>query len=136
MRQLNLQEIQKLNNLNNKLQIIEKRIYDIALQENQTALEKILKNKNNILDYELEVRYLIYEDDEHILADWTDNIKPIMMKEEWWGVNDKNCHNTTSVWQKNKTLNSQKHCWLLHNLYDHFDLTWDNIFNPNNSIPN
>jgi hypothetical protein len=40
----------------------------------------------------------------------------------------KKCHNTTSVFQKNALLNSQKHCWLLHSLYDHYDLVWEDIF--------
>ena len=138
MKQLNIEEIQKIDILNNKLIEIEKSIYDIALIENQIALEKILKKENNILDYELEVYFLIYgdkyikegdkEDPEHLLADWTDNIKPIMMKEKWWGINDGNCHNITSSFQKNKDLNSQKHCWLLHSLYDHNPLDWVDIF--------
>ena len=43
-------------------------------------------------------------------------------------LNDGNCYNTTSAFQKNRDLNSQKHCWLLHSLYDHNPLDWDEIF--------
>lgn len=50
------------------------------------------------------------------------------MKETWWGINDNNCHNITTAFQKDKDLNSQKHCWLLHSLYDHNSLDWNDIF--------
>ncbi|MDQ7060084.1 MAG: hypothetical protein Q9M43_02745 [Sulfurimonas sp.] len=138
MKKLNQEEIQKLDLLNNKLKLIEERIYNICLEQNQIALQKILEKENNILDYEIEVQYMIYgdeyikvgdeEDPEHLLADWTDNIKAILMKDTWWGIHDNNCHNTTSAFQKDKGFNSQKHCWLLHSLYDHKPLDWDDIF--------
>lgn len=51
-----------------------------------------------------------------------------MLKDEWWGIDDNNCHNVTSSIQKNKELNTQKHCWLLHSLYDNYFLSWDDIF--------
>ena len=138
MKHLNKLEIEKLNKLNDKLILIEEIIYSRAKEQNQIALKKLLEKEHNILDYEIEVNYLIYGDDyikegdeedpEHLLADWTDCMKRIMMKEEWWGINDGNCHNTTSAFQKNRDLNSQKHCWLLHSLYDHNPLDWDDIF--------
>ena len=138
MKQLNQEEIKRLGILNNKLREIEKEIYNIALEQNQIALEKLLKKEHNILDYEIEIQFLVYgdkyvkkgdeEDPEHLLADWTNNIKAIFMEETWWGINDNNCHNITSVFQKDKDLNSQKHCSILHELYDHNPLDWDDIF--------
>lgn len=138
MKILNKIEIKQLATLNNKLKKIEEQIYSICIEENQIALEKILRKENGILDYELEVHYFFYretfikkaneEDTEQLLANWVDNIKPVLLKDKRWGIHDDNCHNTTSIWQKNKDLNSQKHCSLLHSLYDHFNLEWHNIF--------
>ena len=139
MKQLNKAEIQKLNFLNDKLKIVEERIYKLCLEQNQIAIQKIVEKIDGIIDYELEVHYLFYgdtyikegdeEDPEHLLADWVDNIKPIMMRDSWFGIYDGKCHNTTSSYgQKDKELNSQKHCWLLHSLYDHNPLDWDDIF--------
>lgn len=138
MKQLNKLEIKKLDILNNQLKIIEKRIYNICLEENQVALQKILEKEKDIFDYELEVHYFFYEDTyikkgdeedpEHLLTDWSDSIKSIMLKDDWWGIHDNHCHNITSVFQKDKDLNSQKHCWLLHSLYEHTSLSWEDIF--------
>jgi len=127
MKQLNQDEIKKLDALNSKLISVEKNIYTLALKHNQKALKKLLKKEHNILDYELEISFLFYAK-ESLLAEFTSSVKSIFMQESWWGINDNNCHNTTSVFQKNKALNGQKHCFLLHELYDHQGLDWDEIF--------
>lgn len=139
MKKLNKVEIEQLNRLNNKLIVIEKYIYDICLKHHQSAIQKILKKEDGILDYEMEVYYLFYgdtyvkksdeEDSEYLLADWSEAIKPILLRDDkWHGINDGNDHNTTSVFQKQESLNVQKHCWLLHSLYDHQGLSWEDIF--------
>ena len=138
MKHLNKLEIQKLDILNNELQLLEKRIYNICLEQNQIALQKILEKENNILDYEIEVNYLIYGNDykkiddeeftDNLLADCSNCMKSIMLKDDWYGINDNKCHNITSIFQKDKDLNSQKHCWLMHSLYDYNHLSWDDIF--------
>jgi len=138
MKQLNTYEIEKLNSLNNQLKVIEQRIYKILLEQNQVAIKNLLNKKDEVLDYEIEVHYFFYgetyimvkdeKDPEHLIADWIENIKPTFMKDDWFGIADNHCHNITSVFQKDKELNSQKHCWLLHSLYDHNPLSWDDIF--------
>lgn len=135
---LSQEDIKRLGILNDKLIVIEERIYNICLEHNQVALQKILEKENAIIDYQLEVQYMFYgdtyikkgdeEDPEHLLADWNDNIKPIMFRDDWFGIHDGNCHNITSAFQKDEALNAQKHCWLLHSLYDHNPLSWDDIF--------
>ena len=142
MRKLKKHEIKLVDKLNNRLKEIEKDIYDICFEQNEIALKKLTEKENNILDYELEVNFYIYGDtpfksyyneDEKLLAFCTENVKRISKKEKWWGINDNKCHNTTSVFQQDQELNSQKHCWLLHTLYDHFSLLdWDNILNIEN----
>jgi len=141
MQILNELEIKKLDILNNKLKVIEEKIYKICLKQNQIALQKILQNQDNINAYELEVCYYFYDrnvensgetkDEENLIAYWCDNIKPIMLKDNWCGIYDKKCHNTTSIFQKDTGLNCQSHCWLLHSLYDHILLSWNDIFSIN-----
>ncbi len=136
MKQLSKQEIKKLGIFNNKLKILEEKIYNICLEYNQTAIKKILDKENNIIDYELKVVFYFYgstymineQDDEHLIAHWADGMKRSLMTNELYGINDNQCHNITSVFQKDTNLNSQKHCWLLHSLYDHCHLDWDVIF--------
>jgi len=131
MKQLNQEEINSLDTLNNKLKNMEEKIYRVVLQENQKALEKIEKKEHNIIGYEIEVEFFIYENsesEEKLLVHWKENLKSLFVKEDKWGLNDNRCHNTTSIFQKNELLNRQKHCYLLHNLYDHYSLNWDDIF--------
>jgi len=125
MKQLSRQEMQKIDFLNDKLKTIEKKIYHIAFEENQIALKKILEKENDLFAYD--IKEGDEEDPEHLLADWSDFVKSIISKDTWWGIYNDNCHNITSACQKNKVLNSQKHCWLLHSLYDHNNLDWDDI---------
>ena len=134
MKQLSKKEIQKINVFNTKLTELECKIYRLCLEENKRALVKV--KDTDILDYDINVHYAFYgasfklneDDDEHLIAHWHDNVKHLILSDEKWGLNDKNCHNVTSAFQKNTSLNAQKHCWLLHSLYDHHPLDWDDIF--------
>ncbi|WP_373072190.1 hypothetical protein [Sulfurimonas sp.] len=135
MKQLNKHEIQKLNTLNQQFIDIEQTIYDVAYERIQATELELSKNENNIIDYETEVVYYFYacaENDEDIsdepLAEFEAHLNLEVMKNDWCGLNDKKCHNTTSVYQKDEDLNTQKHCWLLHSLYDNYSLDWDDIF--------
>ena len=90
MKKLNKLEIEKLSKLNSELILIEELIYIRAKEQNQIALKKLLEKEYDIVDYEIEVNYLFYGDDyikegeeedpEHLLADWTDDMKSMMMK--------------------------------------------------------
>lgn len=137
MKQLTRLEIQKLNKLNEQLTLIEELIYFRAKEQNQIALRKLLKKEHSIYDYELEAEINFYgkgnwkgkdEDDEHIVT-LSENMKSLAITDmSHWGINDKQCHNITTVFQKDSSLNSQKHCWLLHSLYDDYHFSWDDIF--------
>ena len=134
MKQLNTQEIQRLGVFNDKLKLFEEKIYNAVIEQSRIALQKISKKGNNIVDYALEVtiyiygeKYMIDEADEHILANYSPSIKPLFLKDKWSGIYDDECHNTTSAVQKNKELNSQKHCWLLHSLYDIYCISWKDM---------
>lgn len=136
MKQLNKYEIQKLNKLNQQFIDIEQTIYHVAYKKMQAAELELSKKENNITGYETEVTYYFYasseNDNEDIsdepLAEFEDHLNLEVMENDWWGLNDKKCHNTTSIFQKDEDLNTQKHCWLLHSLYDHYSLDWDHIF--------
>lgn len=136
MKQLNKSKIQKLNRLNQQLILIEEQIYIRAKEQNEIALKKLLNKEHSIWDYELEAVVDFYSEnsdfdgkDDCLVASLTENMKAqIMHDDRPWGINDKQCHNTTAIYQKDNDLNAQKHCWLLHCLYDHYDFTWENIF--------
>lgn len=128
--------MQRLGIFNDKLKLLEGKIYNLALEQNQIALQKVLDKENDTYDYNIDITYYVHgneymwfeDDDDHLLATWTDRIKALMMKENCSGINDGFSHNITSIWQKDKELNLQKHCWILHSIYEPFSLDWDDIF--------
>lgn len=134
MKQLNKNEIVKLSVFNDKLIALEIEIYNLCLTQNQIALKKLLDKET--VDYELNVNVLFYgetymknkDDDEHLLLNLDIGMKHSLLKDDRWGIADGNCHNVSSIFQKNKDLNGQKHCHLLHSLYDDYHFAWDDIF--------
>ncbi len=130
------EDVQKIDELNNKLIVIEEKIYNLAEVEYLRAEKLLHENPDeDIIDYELEVELVFttsqeqdeYGDDLEFI-NWNE---PVYFKSfnegDPFGINDKRCHNVTTSIIDNKALNRQKHCWLLHRLYDDFDVSWDDI---------
>ncbi len=134
MKQLNKNEIAKLGIFNDKLINLEKEIYSLCLTHNQIALKKLLDKE--IIDYELDIRVLFYgetymndiDDDEHLLLDLEIAMKHSLLKDDRYGIADDYCRNVTTIFQHDKELNTQKHCYLLHALYDDYHFDWSDIF--------
>ncbi|MBL0707676.1 MAG: hypothetical protein JJW00_01335 [Sulfurimonas sp.] len=134
MRQLDKEEIKKLGIFNDKLIALEKKIYNLCLTKNKIVLKKLLDKE--IVDYELNVNILFYGetymtdkyDNEHLLLNLKVGMKHSLLKDDRWGIADDNCHNVSTIFQKDKDLNTQKHCYLLHSLYDDYHFAWDDIF--------
>jgi len=59
-------------------------------------------------------------------------MKPHFLNDRPCNINDKENHNVSSATIKNSALNSQKHCWLMHRLYDDFSIDWADIVRINN----
>ena len=126
MTQLNSLEIKKLQHFNDKLTLIEEKIYNLALEQNQIALKRILNNDDDITDYELEIDIIFYINEKEIVS-WNEYMKHRFLDDSHCNINDKENHNVSSSVIKSSELNSQQHCWLMHRLYDDFFIDWDDI---------
>jgi hypothetical protein len=134
-------EVQKIDELNNKLIAIEEEIYLLAEIENNRAKKRVAESSNpHMYDYELMVNLMFLntkEKDEHEdpkeIYSWDEPVYFESFEEgDPFGINDKQCHNVSSAFIKNRALNTQKHCWLLHRLYDDFFVSWKDILSINN----
>ena len=123
----NSMNYKEIENLNNRLTRLEENIYNRSKEQNQVALKKLLDGEDGIYDYELEVDigFFIQEDE---LISWREMCKAYFLDDtRHWNINDTKNHNTTSCCWQHKELNTQKHCWLLHRLYDDFGISWSDI---------
>ena len=125
---LDEKDIEKLEKLNDQLTVIETKIYDLAKQKFDSNFEQMNGSRDN---YDLEVEISFYYKDTEI-AVWTEPLKSNFLNEHPTYINDGNNHNVTSSTIKHQILNSQKHCWLLHRLYDDFLLPWKKILKIDN----
>ena len=128
-------EVQKIDELNNKLIATEERIFHLAEKE-YIRVKKMLKDpKQNMYGYYLQVVLAFSTSEEQ--DEYGDDFEFISWEESVYfksfeegnpaGINDKQCHNVTRGLIDNKAINTQKHCWLLHRLYDDFYVGWKNI---------
>ena len=116
------EEVQRLDKFNLFLCNYEKFI--------RKQLESIKQNNLWCEDIELYINF--YLDENHVSYDEEqDNLLMKMcsfFSEQLsftWGITDGNSHNTIRT--KNKSLEEQKHCYILHCLYDHTQLSLDEI---------
>ncbi len=120
-------KIEKIEKINKQLVDIEFKIYQRAKEENKIALKKLLEKQNDMIDYELEAN-ITFISKEHELCTVNENFKPHFNRENFHvNINDKENHNVTTATIKNKQLNEQHHCWLLHSLYDDCMISWNKI---------
>ena len=130
-------DARKINDLNEKLIVVEKKIFDLANIEHKRLKKLFKKSKKHNMD-EFEVRFEISflttkEKDEYgdylEIINWNESVYFESFEESNnpHGINDKQCHNVTRGHIDNKEINFQKHCWLLHELYDDHFVSWKNI---------
>lgn len=120
--------VKQIANLNSKLKKIEKRVYELAKKEHQRVLKRVLEKEDGIVDYELHVEIVFYFKEEEI-ATYEEYMKPNFLLDRKSNLDDKQNHNVTSTLYPHPLLNAQKHCWLLHHLYDDVLLSWEQITN-------
>ena len=122
VKRLTPQQVEALGRLNKYLAGIEQRILKLGLE----FKAEILALEPH--DWELEVTYEYTLSDES-RASWFEPLKFIL--EDWrkgkerWGLADGEDHNVSSALVSG--LEGQKHCYLMHQLYDDFLLPWDEI---------
>jgi len=128
IQKLSTNEIKKLYALNKYLVSLEEKIIDLAQKEDKIMLLHMNNGINNIQDYELKVTIEFYDSEDNLLVEMEENMKSKSLNlKKRTNINDKNNHNTTSFCWKNRELNLQHHCWLLHSLYDDYLLSWEKI---------
>jgi hypothetical protein len=118
--------IKNIARLNSKLKKIEKRVYELAKKEHQRVLKRVLEKEDCIVDYELHVKIVFYSKEEE-MATYEEYLKPNFLLDKKTNLNDNQNHNVTSTLYPHPLLNAQKHCWLLHHLYDNVLLPWEQI---------
>lgn len=118
--------IHEIAKLNSKLKKIEKRVYELAKREHQRVLKRVLEKEDGLVDYELHVEIVFY-DNEEAIATYEEYLKPNFLLDRKSNLNDNQNHNVTSALCSHPLLNAQKHCWLLHYLYDDILLLWKQI---------
>jgi hypothetical protein len=123
---LDEQKIHHIAKLNSRLRKVEKRVYELAKKEHQRVLKRVLEKEDGIIDYELHVRIVFYSNEEEI-ATYEEYLKPNFLLDRKSNLNDNQNHNVSSTLYPHPLLNAQKHCWLLHHLYDDVLLPWEQI---------
>ncbi|MEA1919893.1 MAG: hypothetical protein U9N52_08645 [Campylobacterota bacterium] len=126
-------QVKAIAMLNNRLNIIESEIKQRGLKENQRAIKKVLNQKHKISGYKLEVEISVHYKNKEPVVTWFKDLKALYMTDN---IQKHNCHigdglnhNTTMSICDNLKLHNQTHCWLLHSLYHHIGLSFENILN-------
>ena len=118
-------DISKIKKVNQNLIGIEKKILCLAIEEENLALKKMKNHSHMITDYELSVSISFYQEEDEVI-EWKESLKGCTINKVSNFSNTEN-HNTTSCCWKNAALNEQHHCWMLHRLYDDFQIAWKDI---------
>ena len=132
--EFSLADINNIKYLNTQLSLLEQKICDESLYLAQQAFTY---RQKNLYDYELELSFTFYtESYNEELISWEEGIpkRELLKKKPNWYINDGKNHNVSSSCWKNNLLNAQHHCWLLHRLYDDFQLSWNDILRIKNIL--
>ena len=110
----------RVKKLNDVLEKLEYRLIELGRE----YLEEL--KAENPDDYELDVIFEFCAGEEEI-ASWFENIRSVL-EEDWrkklnWGLASGADHNAAL----DPSLHGQKHCWLLHLLYDDLGMRWEKI---------
>lgn len=121
---------ERLNEINAELTVIEKQIHATAIRLDTTLQNELNSGVDGMYDYELEVEIECYNGDESegllcTLHELQKGISlPSIRKKS--NLADGENHNDFHHWEDH-AMKDEYHCWLYHCLYDHEDLTWEQI---------
>ncbi|MEA3290299.1 MAG: hypothetical protein U9Q04_09005 [Campylobacterota bacterium] len=117
--------VKRIEKLNDNLRKVEEKAYNLAKKENQDALKKVLEKQNGICNYDLNIKFDFYIRAYSVL-ELNEDMKFAFLKDKKIGyLNDKDDHSIKLP--SLKPLDYQKHCWLLHSLYDDHMVPWELI---------
>ena len=130
-------EVQKIEELNNKLVLLEEKLFRLSEVEYLRVKKMCEDTEQNMEDYNLNVVLAFSTTDEEDeygdyleFVNWKERIYFDTFEndsEEPFGINDKYDWNVMVGRSNNKKLDKQKHCWLLHQLYDNHFVSWENM---------
>ncbi len=117
----------RLKEINTKLTAIEKNIMKTAVRLDINLQQELADNVEEMIDYELEVAVGCYVGDNK-LCKLREYLKRCSIKNEHklWGLADGNNHNEFEH-RENHAMKDDQHCWLFHCLYDHENMSWEDI---------
>jgi len=118
---------ERLKELNSELTVIEKQIHATAVRLD-TALQYELKNGiEGLLDYDLSADIACYngKEDSEPLCILHESLYGVSTLEKLeYIIGDSINHNVLNMLD---CMKGEHHCWLFHCLYDHTNLTWEQI---------
>jgi len=127
------EQVKAIGIFNSKLKSIESSIKLRGLDESERAINKMLTQEYGINGYELDVEISMHSKSKELICRWYKDLKPLYLLDN---TEEHNCkiangvnYNSTSNICKNNKLNNQKHCWLLHSLYQDIGLSFSDILN-------
>lgn len=114
----------RLLELNEKLSNLEKTI-KAKIVTFYSELAKNLKNKSGeIIDFEMELEINLYDFQDALITQFRDLISKKKLNN--WQFDDGKNHNDFFT-LKHHTMFGERQCWLYHSLYDHLDLTLEQM---------
>lgn len=114
---------QKFIELNEKLSNLEKAIKKCIIKFHSEIVNQKNINKE-IIDFEMDLEINFYNSREELITQYHDSI--FSKKLNRWQFDDGKNHNDFITW-KNHKMFGQKQCWLFHSLYDHLNLTMEQV---------
>ena len=115
---------QRLVELNEKLSNLEKEIKKRIIKLHSEMIN-LKNNTKEIIDFEIELEINFYNSKEELITQYHGSISN--KKLNCWQFDDDKNHNNFVIWKNHKMFN-QKQCWLFHSLYEHLNLTIEQIF--------
>lgn len=118
----------RLKELNAELTVIEKQIYTRAVRLDTDLQLELLQNVEGMIDYEFELVIEFYsgEDDTEPLYEYHGQLKKISLPDTKRFIDNGINHNDAHHWEEHP-MKGEHHCWLFHELYDHSNLSLEQI---------
>ena len=125
----------ELLKLNNRLHLFQNKIIKEAKKLDSELIKRVEDENDELEDYEIDLELSLYlkeddkeykEDDDNIIMTLNDYVKGISDKECDYPWDDTN-HNEFHIRNNPHNMKDEHHCWFYHCLYDHTELTWDDM---------
>ncbi len=125
----------ELLKFNNQLHLFQDRIIKEAKKLDSELVKRVEDENDELEDYEIELELSFYlkeddkeykEDDDNIIMTLKDYVKGISDNHRDKFPWDNTNHNEF-LFRNNHNMKDEHYCWFYHCLYDHTELTWEDI---------